>query len=190
MLRGKRMEQIYTIPVNMAFEESIEASKEGVHICPFCRMYDSLEKEELDLILGASMMEPDTRIKTNEAGFCPDHLTKLFTMGKRLPLALMLESHLDQLRREITDLPLTVPGTRARARIAELEDDCYICRRIDVYFDNLLDNLVCLWKEDEEFRKKFSEQPLFCLPHYEMMLGMAKAKLPRALCRLEIANKR
>ena len=42
-------ERIYTIPVNEAFE-----SDDG---CPFCRLYKKLENDELDLILGASMME-------------------------------------------------------------------------------------------------------------------------------------
>ena len=92
-------------------------------------------------------------------------------------MALTLESHLDQLRKEVGDLPLMVPGTRARARIAELEEDCYVCRRIDEYFGHLLENLVYIWSSDPEFREKFAAQPLFCLPHWEMMLGVAKAKL-------------
>ena len=64
------MEQIYTIPVNEAFEK---VQEEGFCTCPFCLMYNRLEDKELDLILGASMMEPDVRLKTNEAGFCPEH---------------------------------------------------------------------------------------------------------------------
>ena len=83
----------------------------------------------------------------------------------------------DQLRKEVGDLPLTVPGTRARARIHELEEDCYVCRRIDEYFGHLLENLVYIWSSDPEFREKFAAQPMFCLPHWEMMLGVAKAKL-------------
>ena len=48
-------EKIYTIPVNEAFDEY-----DG---CPFCRMRRTLEDNERELIMGASMMEPDTRIK-------------------------------------------------------------------------------------------------------------------------------
>jgi hypothetical protein len=173
------MEQIYTIPVNEAFEASRDDASCG---CPMCALYNKLENDELELILGASMMEPDIRIKTNESGFCRTHYDMMLARQNRLGMALTLESHLAELRKEITEgnLPL-IParGDKPAKRISALESSCYICRRIDVYFDNLLDNLVCLWKEDEEFRKKFSEQPLFCLPHYEMMLGMAKAKLPK-----------
>ena len=59
---GKHMEQIYTIPVNEAFEASAADAACG---CAFCAMYNKLEENELELILGASMMEPDVRIKTN-----------------------------------------------------------------------------------------------------------------------------
>ena len=79
-------EKIYTIPVTQAFEK-----KEG---CPFCRLKKELENTELELIMGASMMEPDVRIKTNEQGFCRRHFDKMFEMKNRLSLALMLESHL------------------------------------------------------------------------------------------------
>ncbi|MBR5031680.1 MAG: ABC transporter substrate-binding protein, partial [Clostridia bacterium] len=73
-------EKIYTIPVNEAFEQTDD--------CPFCVMYNKLESNEIDLITGASMMEPDIRIKTNELGFCRDHFEKMFAKPQRLPLAL------------------------------------------------------------------------------------------------------
>ena len=52
------MEQIYTIPVNETFDECRNDKSLG---CPFCRLYKKLEANEVDLILGASMMEPDVR---------------------------------------------------------------------------------------------------------------------------------
>ena len=64
------METIYTIPVNEAFEASAADSSCG---CPFCTLYNKLEDDELELILGASMMEPDVRIQTNKEGFCRTH---------------------------------------------------------------------------------------------------------------------
>ena len=91
------MEQIYTIPVNEAFEASRDDASCG---CPMCALYNKLENDELELILGASMMEPDIRIKTNEKGFCSRHFEQMFLAQKRLPLALMLESHLDLIRKE------------------------------------------------------------------------------------------
>ena len=45
------MEQIYTIPVNEAFEASASDASCG---CPLCTLYRKLEENELELILGAS----------------------------------------------------------------------------------------------------------------------------------------
>ena len=56
------MERIYTIPVNEAFDASMADPACG---CPICALYRKLEENELDLILGGSMMEPDVRIRTN-----------------------------------------------------------------------------------------------------------------------------
>ncbi len=168
------MEQIYTIHINEHFDRSRADSTCG---CPVCSLYRMLEENELELILGASMMEPDIRQKTNKLGFCDTHMKMMFEYRARLPMALTLESHLDQLRREVGDLPLSVPGTRARARIVQLEEDCYICKRIDEYFNHLLENLIYIWANDPAFREKFAAQPLFCLPHYEQMLGVAKHRL-------------
>ena len=168
------MNQIYTIHINEHFDRAKEDASCG---CPVCSLYRMLEENELELILGASMMEPDVRQKTNKLGFCDTHMKMMFEYRARLPMALTLESHLDQLRKEVGDLPLMVPGTRARARIHELEEDCYVCRRINEYFKHLLENLVYIWSTDPNFREKFAEQHMFCLPHWEMMLGVGKAKL-------------
>ena len=47
------MDKNFTIPVNEAFEASAANPACG---CPFCALYRMLEENELDLILGASMM--------------------------------------------------------------------------------------------------------------------------------------
>ena len=104
------MEQIYTIPVNEAFEESAADASCG---CPFCRLFNKLEDDELDLILGASMMEPDVRIQTNREGFCRTHYDMMFVRKNRLGMALTLESHLaeltDEIRNVVADMAI---GTR------------------------------------------------------------------------------
>ena len=92
------MEHIYTIPVNEAFEASRDDASCG---CPFCTLYNKLEENELELILGASMMEPDIRIMTNKEGFCRTHYDMMFTRKNRLGMALTLESHLAELKDEI-----------------------------------------------------------------------------------------
>ena len=125
------MEKIYTIPVNEAFEASAADPACG---CPFCTLYRKLEENELDLILGASMMEPDVRIKTNEQGFCKTHYDMMFTRKNRLGMALMLESHLAEIKKEVTGggFSLKGVGTDQMKRLEKLENTCYVCGRIEI----------------------------------------------------------
>ena len=178
--KGVIMEQIYTIPVNEAFEK---VQEEGFCTCPFCLMYNRLDDNELDLILGASMMEPDVRLKTNELGFCPDHMSLLFERGKRLPLALMLESHLDEARARIFPHGLTALLSKSGdvSALAELEGSCYVCQRVDFHLTNMISTVILLWENDGAFREKFAAQGHFCLPHYRMMLDYASKKMPKKL---------
>ena len=117
------MEQIYTIPVNEAFEASRDHPECG---CPVCALYNLLEDNELDLILGASMMEPDVRIKTNEQGFCRTHYDMMFVRKNRLGMALTLESHINDLIKETKSGLLSKDGSKAEKRIGELEKSCYV----------------------------------------------------------------
>ena len=171
------MEQIYTIPVNEAFEASAADKSCG---CPFCALYNKLENNELDLILGASMMEPDVRIKTNKTGFCRTHYDMMFVRKNRLGMALTLESHLDQLKKELKDGGLGGGmGNKPIKRIAELEQTCYVCERIAFNFEHMVETAVLLWNTDENFPKKLQAQPYFCLPHYKMFLQYAQHRLPK-----------
>jgi len=173
------MEQIYTIPVNEAFEKSAADHSCG---CPFCLMYNRLEDNELDLILGASMMEPDVRLKTNELGFCKDHYELMFSRSKRLPLALMLESHLDSVAKEISSgstasLFIAKTGENAAKRLDALEHSCYVCERIEYNFSRMIETAALLWQKDPAFRTKAEAVPYFCLPHYGRFVKAAKERM-------------
>jgi hypothetical protein len=173
------MEQIYTIPVNEAFDASAADRSLG---CPVCALYNMLEDNELDLILGASMMEPDVRIRTNREGFCRTHYDMMFTRKNRLGMALTLQSHLNELRGETAAAAGTLfgdQGAKITKRIGELEQDCYVCSRIDFNFRHMLETIVLLWDSDENFSPKFTAQPYFCLPHYRMLLEYGRSRLNR-----------
>ena len=169
------MEMNFTIPVNEAFEASAADKSCG---CALCALYRKLEEDELDIILGAAMMEPDIRIKTNDAGFCRLHYDLMFTRKNRLGMALTLESHLDELRREIRDGGLGgAQGSKPIKRIGELEGGCYVCTRINNNFEKMADTAVYLWDTDEAFRDKVKAQPYFCLPHYRKLLQYGQRRL-------------
>ena len=170
------MEQIYTIPINEAFEKSAADSSCG---CPFCSIFKTFEERELELILGASMMEPDIRIKTNESGFCKEHYSKLLSLGKKLPLSLILESHLDHICElmKVNNLLPAVSAKKTSESLSKLNDSCYICERLKYKFTNVINNAAYLFAADPEFKKKCAAQPYFCLPHYAEFLSAGKSTL-------------
>ena len=174
------MEQIYTIPVNEAFEASAENPACG---CPMCTLYRKLEENELDLILGASMMEPDVRIKTNEKGFCRTHYDMMFVRKNRLGMALTLESHLKELKDDLSKGLLGTilgrPDARPAKRIGALEGSCYVCERIEFHFQHMAETVVFLFESDEKFVEKMKAQPYFCLPHYRLLLEKAAVRLSK-----------
>ena len=175
------MEQIYTIPVNEAFDAVGADASCG---CPFCVLWRKLQNDEIDIILGASMMEPDIRIKTNEQGFCLSHYGMMLRRRRMLGMGLMLESHLDEVEKKIDGR--TLLGSKAQTSIASLEKlngDCYVCSRIDKNLTAMISTAVYLFESDSDFSPKFKKAPYFCLPHYTKMIDYASKKMSKKVFR-------
>ncbi len=173
------MEKIYTIPVNEAFDKSAADKKCG---CAMCSLERMLEENELEIILGAAMMEPDIRIMTNKAGFCSRHYDMMFERKNRLGLALMLESHLDEWREKLKPSGLKGIATSADKRagmIHELGSTCYVCSRAGFHFEKMNETAVILWDTEKQFRDKFALQPYVCPEHYAKLVEYAKKRLPK-----------
>ncbi len=165
-------EKIYSIKINEAFSEKCG--------CPVCKLRERLEAEEIERILGAAMMEPDTRKETNRKGFCKNHLEKLLVSGNKLPLALMLSTHIDELEGKLFKGDIK-KGAHA---YDEARKSCYLCSRMSLFMGRVLDNICYLYSTDEGFRKLFGEQEYFCKTHSARLLEMgekALAKKERAL---------
>lgn len=174
------LETIYTIPINEAFDKGVSDKSSG---CPFCNIRKKVEDDQLEIILGASMMEPDIRIKTNEQGFCHRHYEKMFTMKNRLGLALMMESHLAELQKDFsafapTDL-IAGKGAKVTKRIDALKDSCYICERVDYTMNRMYSNAALLWEQDRDFVNKTKEQPYFCLHHFREFLEAGRNNIDK-----------
>ena len=86
-------QDICTIPISEVFEVN-----DG---CPICRMRETVEKHLIYYIMGAAMMEPDVRIETNRLGFCERHFDMMLANRGRLQLALVLESHIAEINKNI-----------------------------------------------------------------------------------------
>ncbi|MCL2058782.1 MAG: DUF6062 family protein [Oscillospiraceae bacterium] len=181
-------ETIYTIPINEAFDR-----RDG---CPLCKLLADLEQSSLEYTMGASMMEPDVRIKTNEQGFCRRHMQAMLAEKNKLSFALMIESHLPELdkavfspaiaasafkpERKLPFFPALVRRKYQRAREAArgAEQGCFICGRVGLFMGRYLDNMLHMWRTEPDFRVKFGSQPFFCVPHYADILARAEHSLP------------
>jgi hypothetical protein len=98
-----------------------------------------------------------------------------------LGMGLMLESHLAEVEKKLRG-PAILGDKRASAlsAIGKLEDDCYVCTRINKNLAAMVSTTVYLWEQDYNgFRKLFASQPWFCMPHYRAMLEYASKKLSK-----------
>lgn len=160
-------EDICTIPVSDVFIE-----KDG---CPICRMYGMLEKRAIDYITGAAMMEPDVRVITNKKGFCGNHLYKMVKDKSGLSLALMLQTHLDELEENLFD-----KGDKDGKIATDRLSSCFLCEKIDWGMDRMIETIYITFENDKDFRSMFEAQPTFCLPHYQLLLtGVKKSRLKK-----------
>ncbi len=152
-------ETIYTIPINDAFDK-----QDGS--CPLCNLAAKLEADAVDYVMGAAMMEPDVRIETNRLGFCGSHFDQMLAKGSRLPLALILESHLMEHRKSLP---------KAKGNPA---DTCFVCHRVSEYMQAYLRNFYYMYDVDATFHAKLINAKL-CYPHIGTLLAGAPAHLKR-----------
>ena len=167
-------EKIYTIPINEAFENRCG--------CPLCRLSLKLEQDALEYVMGAAMMEPDVRIATNRQGFCRDHLSAMLRMKNRLGLSLILQTHLETVRKD--GIPkkglLGAPDcAKAAEKLSEGVRSCFVCARREEFLRHYYENTVYLWEEEEDFRLKLRDCGMLCLPHAEALLRAGAARLPK-----------
>ncbi len=162
-------ETICTIPINDVF-----GPKDG---CPICRLRDMLEKNSIDYITGAAMMEPDVRVETNEKGFCGTHLNMMLSNGKRLQNALILETHLEKIIQDY--FPEKVRGkasVKELTKIDKMEKSCFVCDRIEWGMVHMFETIFDSYEKDEEFKKLYNSQTHICLPHYKELMLISTSK--------------
>lgn len=162
-------ETICTIPINDIF-----MPKDG---CPICRMESMLEEQYVKFITGDAMMEPNIRIITNKTGFCHRHFSKMFTTGQKLPNALILESHLQEIIDNL--MPKKLKGKPDKKQLEGVKkelDSCYVCDRIKSDMNHFMATIFVEWAKGEEFRKLYNEQPYICLKHYSFIMDCVAGK--------------
>jgi hypothetical protein len=176
--------QLHTSPVAQAFLSQDE--------CPFCRLEKEAEQRAIRFFAGpsASYMEPQIRGLTNQLGFCPSHLKKLYDYGNVLGNALMLQSHIEYLLLELDALSKNkaIPEKKGLFKKKSTEDQpiwlqlqhhvdsCAICQQVQestqrdyqVFFELL---------SEPEFRGYVENCKGFCMPHFAQLLQQAQQNL-------------
>lgn len=169
-------EKLYTIPLN----DAVNAGDE----CPFCYIERNVEQDLLDYVLGsaASYMEADTRAMTDDAGFCREHIRKMYDYGNTLGNAWILKTHYMRVISEMNEqFKKYTPGKLSfkekhqkdgdlknpiAAWTKKRDESCYICREFEKMYSNYFDTFFYLFKNDEEFRTKVLNGKGFCLHHF------------------------
>ena len=147
-------------------------------------MESMLEEQYVKFITGDAMMEPNIRIETNKKGFCHRHFSQMFEKGQKLPNALILESHLQEIIDN--DMPKKLKGKPDKKQLEVIKkrlDSCYVCDRIEWDMHHFCDTIFVEWAKGEAFYKLYNEQPFICFKHYDFIMNVAtqKSKLPSKL---------
>lgn len=181
-------EQIDTIPLNDAFDSGDE--------CPFCWLERKAEQSTIRFVAGpsASYMEPDVRAETDAAGFCAEHLKKLYDYGNVLGSALMLQTHMTGLlrdfyagmeefelppKRSIFSRKPATPEEPWWERLRHRQERCFICERTGYHMQRYYHTFFVMLK-DPQFREKVASSKGFCLRHFAQMMNLAQEQLPNA----------
>jgi len=165
--------------------------------CPLCALRRKIELADVDRCLGGSVMEPDTRVRVNEKGYCQRHHMLIFAQQNKLGHALMTHTHLKETEaraQKIFDAaakgaqagagaPLTKrlmkkDGSREALKEAadaldKLTGTCILCESIDENMKRYAYTLLYLYGKDASFRKAFEECKGVCLKDASLLLRMA-----------------
>ena len=123
--------------------------------CALCEIENRLEREEIEYTLGPAMMEPNFRINSNKKGFCKIHYKSLLENSKALPLALVLQTHIQQQNKDIfskkvenkskpafmkKQTPERISTTKITDHIDSLTTNCLVCERVKDTMERYLEN--------------------------------------------------
>lgn len=176
-------ETIYTIPITDAFSAQCN--------CPICLFEKEQEAHLIEYTLGASMMEPDERQRSNAVGYCRTHYQMLLENPNKLSLALVLESHMEVLRGKMEQMKNGLKPGKSLFQRGESKQSaaaagealqaecsaCLICQKLSAIMDKFMDNLFYLYHSDTAFQTLFWEARGFCLPHTARLLESAARNL-------------
>lgn len=169
--------KLETIPLWDAIED------EGAG-CPFCLLMTQKEQRTLDYYLGSSVMNPETRVKVNSVGFCPDHYQAMSERSRPQALALIAHTHLEESSKGLSPILSRLSKARSRRKASSLirelssylssrESGCLVCSSMTESLQRYLFTFVHLWDTDRNFLSAIEASNGICLHHLQPLLAMA-----------------
>jgi hypothetical protein len=199
-LIGKPKYKLETIPV----WDGVQSGSE----CFLCDLMNEAETHGVEFYLGSSVMNPETRVRVNEYGFCNQHF-QLINQSTRSPqnMGLICDTYLSESRRKFEKAFNNILGAKAgrktvkavedlTSKIEEREKGCLICSQMKSRLDRYVYTIICLWDSDNAFKEALGESKGFCLHHYEILIKSAPGILGaneanafiKAITELELKN--
>lgn len=157
--------------------------------CPLCALRRQTEHLLAERFLGGSVMEPDTRVKVNEKGFCGRHHRMLYALQNRLGHALMMQSHMDEVRKRVAaffdgekapakgGLLRLIGGKAEKAAPEREKNSCILCDTLEETMQRYRYSFVHLYKTDDAFRRQFAASKGVCLRELVPLQRMASEEL-------------
>ncbi len=166
--------------------------------CFLCELMKQAEEHSVSFYLGSSVMNPETRIRVNEYGFCPEHFEKLVAAGKPQALALMCDTYLAKSREKLAGsfkaMGQAKPGRKLDSAVQGFdislkarESGCLICTQMKGRLDRYCFTTAYLWNQDQEFRQALARSKGVCLHHLDALLRMSSEALD-AMARAEFCK--
>ncbi len=160
--------------------------------CIICFLMEQSEQRKITFYLGNSVMNPETRVRVNTQGFCPDHYRKLIGGGKPLSLGLMAHTRLQETWKQV-DRAVHALGSSSSPRSVKKaalqlesvmegrEAGCLICEGMSDNLNRYLYTTAHLWGAEQEFREAFRDSGGVCLHHLSFLAAMAPEALGKGL---------
>jgi len=165
--------------------------------CPLCALRRKVELLDVDRYLGASVMEPDTRLQVNEKGFCQRHQKLLTEKKNKLGHALMMHTYLKTtMKKTDAAFDAAINGAKGDAgapmfrrmrgkgsgreeilkaakALRALSSTCILCDSIEDNMQRYTYTLLHLYQTDTSFRKAFAASRGVCLNDAARLMEMA-----------------
>ncbi len=144
--------------------------------CFICDLMKVAEEDALDYYLGPAIMVPEIRVEINHKGFCPTHFQALADKNKAQSLSLVLDTYMTQSMSSLRPLmeKAAAAGSARKAEklfsqladeAASQEQGCLVCDYMAMRLERYVRTVAALYRDDEEFRKAFSEGKGLCMHH-------------------------